>query len=175
VGKGIAVSDTGAIAANAPSIAALDALRAARTFEDRKRGMLDALAYAVNMGVTTSADMGAFVIPGLPDIQDSFTFNTLASAEPFHMYDVFLTLHRDGKMSGRLRIFFLSMDTQPEHSAAGGTAAQQFSGHGRRHASRLGHRRIPHPIAALRTGGAAAQLHRRAATDRQAGMASSAT
>jgi hypothetical protein len=88
-------------------------LRATQTFEDRKRGTLDAMAYGVSMGVTTSADMGAFVIPGLPDIQDSFTFNTLASADPFHMYDAFLTLHREGKMSARLRIFFLSMDTQP--------------------------------------------------------------
>ena len=111
--KGIAVNDTGIIAANKPSVAALDALRAAQTFEDQKRGTLDAMAYAASVGVTTSADMGAFVIPGLPDIQDSFTFDTLASADPFHMYDAFNELHREGKMSMRLRIFFLSMDTQP--------------------------------------------------------------
>jgi predicted amidohydrolase YtcJ len=111
--KGIAVNDTGVIAANAPSVAALDALRAVQTFEDKKRGTLDAMAYAASVGVTTSADMGAFVIPGLPDIQDSFTFDTLASADPFHMYDAFNALHREGKMSMRLRIFFLSMDTQP--------------------------------------------------------------
>ncbi|PWU05012.1 MAG: hypothetical protein C5B51_15730 [Terriglobia bacterium] len=113
-GKGIAVGDTGAIAVNAPAIAALDALRAQQTFEDQKRGTLDAMTYAASMGVTTSADMGAFVLPGLPDIQDSFTFNTLASADPFHMYDAFRALHREGKMSMRLRIFFLSMDTQPD-------------------------------------------------------------
>jgi len=94
------------------SVAALDALRTAQTFEDQKRGTLDAMAYAASMGITTSADMGAFVIPGLPDIQDSFTFDTLASADPFHMYDAFLALHREGKMSMRLRIFFLSMDTE---------------------------------------------------------------
>ena len=110
--KGIAVNDTGIIAANTPSVAALDALRAAQTFEDQKRGTLDAMAYAASMGITTSADMGAFVIPGLPDIQDSFTFDTLASADPFHMYDAFLALHREQKMSMRLRIFFLSMDTE---------------------------------------------------------------
>ncbi len=112
--KGIAVNDTGMIAANAPSVAALDALRAVQTFEDQKRGTVDAMAYAASVGVTTSADMGAFVIPGLPDIQDSFTFDTLASADPFHMYDAFNELHREGKMSMRLRIFFLSMDTQPD-------------------------------------------------------------
>src|SRR5262249_62108717 len=39
-GKGIAVSDTGAIAINAPSLAALNALRAAQTLSDQKRGTL---------------------------------------------------------------------------------------------------------------------------------------
>ncbi len=38
----VAVSDAGAIAANAPSLAALNALRAVQTFEDRKRGTIDA-------------------------------------------------------------------------------------------------------------------------------------
>ena len=39
-GKNVAVSDAGAIAANAPSIAALDALRAVQTLDDQKRGTL---------------------------------------------------------------------------------------------------------------------------------------
>src|SRR5581483_7553571 len=82
-GKGVAVDDTGTIAANAPSVAALNALRAAQTFEDRKRGTLDAMAYSASVGVTTNVDMGAFVIPGTPDVQDSFAFDTLASADPF--------------------------------------------------------------------------------------------
>jgi predicted amidohydrolase YtcJ len=111
--KGIAVSDTGAIGANAPSVAALDALRAAQTSEDQKRGTLDAMAYSARMGVTTNVDMGAFVIPGLPDIQDSFTFDTLASADPFRMYDALLAVRKDQKIATRYRIFFLSMDTQP--------------------------------------------------------------
>ena len=108
--KGIAVSDTGQIAANAPSLAALNALRAAQTFEDQKRGTLDAMNYAARVGVTTSADMGAFVEPGTRDMQDSFIFDTLASGDPFHMYDAFLALHREKKMSMRLRIFYLTMD-----------------------------------------------------------------
>jgi predicted amidohydrolase YtcJ len=112
-GKGIEVSATGGIAANAPSLAALNALRAVQTLEDKKRGTMDALAYSVRVGVTTNVDMGAFVIPGLPDMQDSFAFDGLATADPFHMYDAFLALHRDRKMAARLRIFFLSMDTQP--------------------------------------------------------------
>jgi predicted amidohydrolase YtcJ len=113
-GKSVAVSDAGAIAANAPSIAALDALRAAQTLDDQKRGTLDAQAYSVSVGVTTNVDMGAFVIPGLPDIQESFAADTLASADPFRMYDAFAALHRDGKLSARLRLFFLSMDTKPD-------------------------------------------------------------
>jgi hypothetical protein len=112
--KNVVVSPAGAIAANAPSLAALDALRAVQTFEDKKRGALDAMAYSASVGVTTNVDMGAFVIPGLPDIQDSFVFNNLAASDPFHMYDAFAELHREGKFSTRLRVFFLTMDTQPD-------------------------------------------------------------
>jgi predicted amidohydrolase YtcJ len=113
-GKGVAVSDTGAIAANAPSIAALNALRSVQTFEDRKRGTLDAMAYSARVGVTTNVDMGAFNLPGTPNLQDSFEADTLASADQFRMYDAFHALHREGKMSTRLRIFFLTMDTRPD-------------------------------------------------------------
>jgi predicted amidohydrolase YtcJ len=113
-GKNIAVSDAGAIAANAPSIAALNALRAIQTAGDQKRGTMDALAYSASVGVTTNVDMGAFVIPGLPDIQDSFTADTLASFDPFTFYNAMLAVHRDGKMTARVRIYFLSMDTRPD-------------------------------------------------------------
>jgi Amidohydrolase family len=58
--------------------------------------------------------MGAFLPPGLADIQDSFTFDGLATADPFRMYDAFMALHRENKMTMRLRIFFLSMDTRPD-------------------------------------------------------------
>lgn len=110
--KGVAVSETGAIGANGPSLAALNALRAAQTLADKERGTLDALNYSARMGVTTDVDMGAFVIPGTPDVQDSFLFDGLASADPFHLYDALLALHRDRKMPVRLRLFLLSMDTQ---------------------------------------------------------------
>ena len=113
-GKGIAVSDAGAVAINAPSVAALDALRAAQTFADQKRGTLDALAYSASVGVTTNVDMGAFVIPGLPDIQDSFAADTLASADPFRMYDALASVHRENKMGVRVRVYFLTMDTRPD-------------------------------------------------------------
>jgi len=110
----VAVSDTGAIAANAPSIAALNALRAVQTFADRKRGTADAMAYSVSVGVTTNTDMGAFNLPGTPDLQGSFEADTLASADQWRMYDPVVALHREGKMTSRLRVFFLTMDTRPD-------------------------------------------------------------
>ena len=113
-GKGIAVSEMGSIAANAPSLAALNALRAVQTFEDRKRGTMDAMAYSARVGVTTNADMGAFNLPGTPDLQGSFEADTLASADQFRMYDAVLALHREQRMTTRLRIYFLTMDTRPD-------------------------------------------------------------
>ena len=113
-GTGVAVSDAGAIAINAPSLAALNALRAVQTFADKRRGTQDALAYSAAVGVTTNVDMGAFVIPGTPDTQESFAADTLASADPFRMYDAMASLHRDRQMGVRVRLFFLSMDTRPD-------------------------------------------------------------
>ncbi len=98
----------------APSLVALNAPRAAQTFEDKKRGTMDAMAYSASVGVTTNVDMGAFVIPGTPDVQGAFAADTLASSDPFRMYDAFVALHNEGKMSTRLRIFYLSMDTLPD-------------------------------------------------------------
>src|SRR5215475_9292469 len=115
-GRNIAVSDAGAIAINAPSIAALNALRSIQTFNDQIRGTMDALDYSASVGVTTNVDMGAFLNPGLPDIQDSFTADTLASFNPFTMYNAIAAIHRDSKvqMPARVRVFFLSMDTRPD-------------------------------------------------------------
>ena len=42
--------------------AALNALRAIQTFDDKVRGTLDAMAYSASVGVTTNVDMGGFVI-----------------------------------------------------------------------------------------------------------------
>jgi len=50
---------------------------------------MDALAYSASVGFTTDLDMGA------------------------HMHDAGLARHWQKKMAARLRVFFLSMDTQP--------------------------------------------------------------
>jgi predicted amidohydrolase YtcJ len=113
-GQGITVDSTGMIAANAPSLAALNALRQLQTFDDQKQGALDAMAYSAKVGVTTNVDMGGFVIPGTPNAQDSYEIDTLASWDPFTAYDALLALHQEDKMSVRLRIFFLTMDTDPD-------------------------------------------------------------
>jgi predicted amidohydrolase YtcJ len=107
---GVEVSEAGLIAAGPASLAALHALAALQTPEDKKQGVLDALAYSARLGVTTNVDMGEFVEPGTRDIKDSFVFDGLASGDPFAMYEPFLALHRDGKLLVRLRVFFLSMD-----------------------------------------------------------------
>jgi predicted amidohydrolase YtcJ len=112
--RNIAVGETGEIAANAPSLAALNALRAIQTLEDQKRGTRDAMAYSARVGVTTNVDMGAFVPPGAPDVHASFAADTLATADPFRMYDAIAALHREGQLSVRIRLFFLTMDTRPD-------------------------------------------------------------
>jgi predicted amidohydrolase YtcJ len=112
ISKGVAVDAAGNIPVG-PALAALNALRAIQTFEDKKRGTLDALAYSASVGVTTNVDMGGFILPGTPNIQDSDMFDTLASFDPFTAYDPLLALHDEGKVSVRVRIFFLSMDRSP--------------------------------------------------------------
>ncbi len=107
---GVAVSESGQIAAGPASLAALHILAALQTPDDLKRGALDAMDYSARIGVTTNVDMGEFVEPGTRDAKDSFVFDGLASGDPFKMYEPFLTLQRDGKLTTRLRVFFLSMD-----------------------------------------------------------------
>jgi hypothetical protein len=111
--KGITVSPTGVIA-NADFLKALNALRAVQTFDEMKQGTLDAMSYLVSLGVTTSSDMGMFVIPGTPDMKSATVADNLESLNPWTAYDAYLALHREGKMTSRLRIFFLSQDTAPD-------------------------------------------------------------
>jgi predicted amidohydrolase YtcJ len=111
--KGIAVSPDGVIANNA-FLPALNALRAMQTFEDQKRGTIDAMKFLEGLGVTTSSDMGMFALPGSPDMQDAAVSDTVESLNPWTAYDAFLALHREGKMTSRLRIFFLSQDTRAD-------------------------------------------------------------
>ena len=108
--RGITVGADGSIAANAPTVAALNALRSLQTFDDKKRSTMDAMTYAASLGITSNFDMGGFLIPGSPDHEDEFVFDGAASWDPYTAYDPLLELHRAGEMKTRVRIFFLSMD-----------------------------------------------------------------
>ncbi len=112
-GKGIAVSPTGVIAGPA-FLMALNALRTIQTFDEMKQGTLDAMTYLNSLGLTTSSDMGAFALPGSPDLEDAAAADTVESLNPWTMYDTFRALHRENKLTHRLRIFFLSQDTRPD-------------------------------------------------------------
>ena len=111
--KGITVSPTGVIAGPA-FLMALNALRALQTFDDMKQGTLYAMAYLDSFGLTTSVDMGAFALPGSPDLEGAAAADTVESLNPWTMYDAFRALHREGKLTHRLRIFFLTQDTRPD-------------------------------------------------------------
>ena len=85
-GKGVAVSETGAIAANAPSLAALNALRAAQTFEDRKRGSRSH-GLRRERRLHDQRGHGRVQSPRHTGLQGSFEADTLASADQGRMYD----------------------------------------------------------------------------------------
>jgi predicted amidohydrolase YtcJ len=124
---GVAVDANGAIGAGAPSLAARKALLALQTPADREQGVLDAMAYSARLGLTTNADMGEFVEPGTREMKDTFFAETLASGDPFKMYDPFLKLHREGRLTTRLRVYFLSMDQGPDFPLARERVLNQFN------------------------------------------------
>ena len=103
--KGIMVSPEGVIMGPG-FLQALNVLRAEQTFADKKRGTQEAMTYLNGFGLTTSVDMGAFTIPGSPDMQDAQVADNVESLNPWTMYNAFRALHREGKMTHRLRIFF---------------------------------------------------------------------
>lgn len=112
--KGVTVAPTGVIMGNAGFLAALNALRAIQTFDDMKQGTLDAMSYLTSLGVTSSSDMGMFVLPSTPDMKGAALADGVESLNVWTAYDAFLALHREGRMTSRLRIFFLSQDTAPD-------------------------------------------------------------
>jgi len=107
--KGIAVSPTGALEGPAAS-AALGQLRKLQTLEDRIRSAEYAQSYVLRYGLTTSVDMGVFADSDSPDLQDSFTFPGIASANPWTVYEQILALDHQHKLDERVRLFMISMD-----------------------------------------------------------------
>jgi len=128
--KGVAVNAGGEIAANAPSIAALNALRSIQTFADQRRGTLDAMAYVASIGLTTNVDMGFNIIPGTPDLKGSQVADGLASLNPWTAYDAFLALHRESRLTTRLRLFLYTQDTTSDTPILKERLLNQFAGFG---------------------------------------------
>ena len=106
-GKGIEVGADGALAGGFqtpnPTTRALYALRQMQTFDDMKRGTLDAQRYAASVGVTTHLDEGAFPATGT-------TADGAAHADEYHVYDALLALFHAGRLINRYRIDFLTME-----------------------------------------------------------------
>ena len=96
-GLGVAVTDSGEIAAGADTALAYDALAAGLTNEDRKRQMLGVADYALSVGLTTVMDMSG-TVPGVGFIDQT------------NGYDFFLELVREGSHKVRTRIYFPGLD-----------------------------------------------------------------
>ena len=73
------------------------------TFEQRKRGAIDAMNYGVSLGVTTHLDEGAFQATNTPA-------DGAAHEDNYTMHLPFLALHDERKLPARLRINFLHQD-----------------------------------------------------------------
>jgi predicted amidohydrolase YtcJ len=112
-GKGVPVTPEGVIANGEPFTKAIAALRELQSFEDEKRGTLDAMAYTAGLGLTTQVDQGFTIPRGTPDMKSSQIVDPgLATFSPWTAYNAFLALHRENKMLNRLRIFWYTRDTE---------------------------------------------------------------
>ena len=113
---GVIVGTDGSIGANAPTVAAWNALKSLQTDADRTRGALDAMMYAARVGLTTSADKGGAWPADTPGAQGIAQLGAGAANEvpPFTAYDQFVALDRDGRMPVRVRIFFYMQDLTPQ-------------------------------------------------------------
>ena len=94
---------------------AIGALRTIQTFEDEKRGDIEAMAYSVSLGLTTNVDQGYNFLRGTPELKDSQTGGQgIESFSPWTVYDSFVALNREDKLLSRLRIFLYAVDTDSD-------------------------------------------------------------
>lgn len=100
-----------------PANRALYHLRIRQTFEDRKRGALDAMAYSAGLGLTTVLDEVLPPINAWTVVDGQLVFNEallqpapthgLTSLNHFTLYDPWLELHEEGLAYLRLQTNFL--------------------------------------------------------------------
>ncbi|KAJ8124610.1 hypothetical protein O1611_g9030 [Lasiodiplodia mahajangana] len=101
------ISENGAISSGENNGKALLALRKQLTFDDRKRGVHDAMEYAVSLGVTTHLDQGGFPATGTPS-------DGAAHEDLYAMHLPWLSVYDEEASIIRLRINFLHMDDSIE-------------------------------------------------------------
>src|SRR5216683_2762037 len=102
----VPVGEDGSIATGSQSTgrATLALRQTLLTFEQRKRGAIDAMTYGLGLGVTTHLDQGAFQATNTPT-------DGAAHEDNYTMHAPFLALRDEGKLPARLRINFLHQDT----------------------------------------------------------------
>ena len=105
----VPVGDDGSIAIGSQSTgrATLALRQTLLTFEQRKRGAIDAMTYGLGLGVTTHLDQGAFQATNAPT-------DGAAHEDNYTMHMPFLALRDAGKLPARLRINFLHQDSTPD-------------------------------------------------------------
>ena len=111
--KKINVADNGAIAAagfanGGPAASALFLLRRMQTFDDKKRGTMDTMAYSASLGLTAHLDQVLFPTPGPLNPNQ-----ILSNLDQYRMYDPWLALHHEGKTFVRLQMNFLQNQSDP--------------------------------------------------------------
>ncbi|MBX6722810.1 MAG: amidohydrolase family protein [Dactylosporangium sp.] len=118
---GIPVGADGSIAAGsgATGRATLALRQTLLTFEERKRGAREAIAYGLSLGVTTHIDQGAFQATGTPA-------DGAAHEDNYTMHLPFLALHREGELRARIRINFLHMESDPNTPELAARLRNQF-------------------------------------------------
>ena len=106
----VTVGDNGSIAAgfgDSPTGRATLALRRALLNpEQRRRATIDAIAYGLELGVTSHLDQGAFQ-------KTDTSADGAAHEDNYTMQLPFLEVHRDGLLKARVQINFLHMETDP--------------------------------------------------------------
>jgi predicted amidohydrolase YtcJ len=111
---GVKIGDDGRIDANAPTVAAYNALVADRTLADRERSAMELMAYAAGLGLTTSDDKGGPWPANNAVAGDKPKPNRTNALDPYTGYDHLLALMHEGRMLMRLRVFFYMQDTQED-------------------------------------------------------------
>lgn len=102
--KGVMVGTAeGVIAGQAAGLALQTLRKELLTAETRKRTAAGALDYYASLGITTHRDSGAF--------HSDAPATGIANENTFTMHDPFLALHREGKLTARLRFDFLHQDS----------------------------------------------------------------